>query len=130
MSKKLIYLFSFVFVLGVTAGVTNGGSLWGYYPINENDLNDYSGNEHHGIAVDGPVTVLDAERGWVVAFNNQPSLPSRINCGTDDPSAGGELSVSVWIKWDGLNGNWQGMAGKSFQYGQRTWIYGAMLLRQ
>ncbi len=122
MSKKLIYLFSFVLVLGVTAGVTNGRSLWAYYPINENDLNDYSGNGHHGTAVDGPVTVLDAERGWVVAFNNQPSLPSRINCGTDDPSAGGELSVSVWIKWDGLNGNWQGMAGKSLQYGQRRWI--------
>ncbi|MFB0552395.1 MAG: LamG domain-containing protein [Phycisphaerae bacterium] len=123
MSKKLIFLFSFVLVLGVAAGVTNGGSLWGYYPINENDLNDYSGNDHHGTAVDGPVTVLDAERGWVVAFNDQPSLPSRINCGTDDPSAGGELSVSVWIKWDGLNGNWQGMAGKSFQYGQRRWIF-------
>jgi len=123
MSKKLIYLVSCVLVLGVSAGVANGGSLWGYYPINENDLNDYSGNGHHGTAVDGPVTVLDAERGWVVAFNDQPSLPSRINCGTDDPSAGGELSVSVWIKWDGLNGNWQGMAGKSLQYGQRRWIF-------
>jgi len=123
MSKKLIYLFSFVLVLGVTAGVTNGGSLWGYFPINENDLNDYSGNGNHGTAVDGPVTVLDAERGWVVAFNDQPSLPSRINCGTDDPSAGGELSVSIWIKWDGLNGNWQGMAGKSFQYEDRRWIF-------
>jgi len=123
MSKKLIYLVSFVLVLGVTAGVTNGGSLWGYYPINENDLNDYSGNGHHGTAVDGPVTILDAERGWVVAFNDQPSLPSRINCGTDDPSAGGELSVSIWIKWDGLNGNWQGMAGKSFQYEDRRWIF-------
>jgi len=123
MSKNLIYLFSFVLVLGVTAGVTNGGSLWGYFPINENDLNDYSGNGNHGTAVDGPVTVLDAERGWVVAFNDQPNLPSRINCGTDDPSASGELSVSIWIKWDGLNGNWQGMAGKSFQYEDRRWIF-------
>ncbi len=123
MSKKLIYLVSFVLVLGVTTTVTNGGSLWGYYPINENDLNDYSGNNHHGTAVDGPVTVFDSERdGWVVAFNDQPSKPSRINCGTDDPSAGGELSVSTWIKWEGLNGFWQGIAGKSFQYGQRRWI--------
>ncbi|MFZ2146015.1 MAG: LamG domain-containing protein, partial [Sedimentisphaerales bacterium] len=123
MSKKLIYLFSFVLVLGAATGVTNGGSLWGYYPINENDLNDYSGNGHHGTAVDDPVTVLDAERGWVVAFNDQPSKPSRINCGTDDPSAGDELSVSAWIKWDGLNGNWQGMAGKSFMYEDRRWIF-------
>jgi hypothetical protein len=122
MCRKLTYLFSFVLVLGVTAGAANGGSLWGYYPINENDLKDYSGNDHHGTAVDGPVTVLDSERGWVVSFNDQPNQPSRINCGTDDPSAGGELSVSVWIKWDGLNGNWQGMAGKSFEYGQRRWI--------
>jgi len=123
MAKKVIYLFSLVLVLGVTAGVTNGGSLWGYYPINENDFDDYSGNNHHGTAVDGPVTVLDSERGWVVAFNDQPSKPSRINCGTDDPSAGGEVSVSAWIKWDGMNGNWQGIAGKSFQYEDRRWIF-------
>ncbi|MHC4587237.1 MAG: LamG domain-containing protein, partial [Planctomycetota bacterium] len=122
MYKKLIYLLSFVFLLGVTTSVTNGASLWGYYPINENDLNDHSGNNHHGIAVDGAVTVFDSERGWVVSFKDQPSQPSRINCGTDDPSADGQLSVSVWIKWDGMNGNWQGMAGKSFQYGQRRWI--------
>jgi hypothetical protein len=123
MYKQLSYLFSFVLVLGVTAGAANGGSLWGYYPINENDLKDYSGNDHHGTAVDGAVTVLDSERGWVVSFKDQPNQPSRINCGTDDPSTGGELSVSIWIKWDGLNGNWQGMAGKSFQYGQRRWIF-------
>ncbi len=123
MCNKLIYSLLFVLLTGVFTGVTNGASLWGYYPINENDLNDYSGNDRHGIAVDGPVTVFDSERGWVVSFKEQPSLPSRINCGTDDPSAGGQLSVSVWIKWDGLNGNWQGMAGKSLQYGQRRWIF-------
>ena len=123
MRNKLTYLLSFVVLFAVITGIAEGASLWGYYPINENDLNDYSGNDHHGIAVDGPVTVFDSERGWVVSFKEQPSLPSRVNCGTDDPSAGDQLSVSVWIKWDGLNGNWQGMAGKSFQYGQRRWIF-------
>jgi len=103
--------------------VTNGGSLWGYYPINENDFEDYSGNNHHGTPVDGVVTVSDFQRGWVASFNAEPSKPSRILCGTDDPSADGNLSISVWVQWEGLNGNWQGMAGKSFQYGQRRWIF-------
>jgi hypothetical protein len=123
MPKKLICLVSVVLVLGVTAGVANGGGLWGYYPINENGFDDYSGNGHHGTAVDGAATVLDADRGWVAAFNVQPALPSRVECGTDDPSEDGELSVSAWIKWEGLNGNWQGIAGKSFEYGQRRWIF-------
>jgi hypothetical protein len=98
-------------------------TLWAYYPIHENDFNDYSGNKHHGTPVDGATTVLDLQRGWVASFNDQPEKPSRVLCGIDDPSAGGELTVSVWLWWDGTNGNWQGMAGKSFEYGQRRWIF-------
>jgi len=123
MCKRFIYLTSFMVMLVGVTGVTNGGSLWGYYPINENDFDDYSGNNHHGTPVDGAATVSDAQRGWVATFNDVPSKPSRVNCGTDDPSADGVLSVSAWVKWEGLNGNWQGMAGKSFQYGQRRWIF-------
>jgi hypothetical protein len=123
MSGKLVFLISFVFALSVSAGITCGATLWAYYPINQNDFDDYSGNGHHGRPMDGATTVLDSERGWVASFNAQPSLPSRVNCGAEDPSAGGELSVSAWIKWNGLNGNWQGIAGKSLQYGQRRWIF-------
>jgi len=123
MSGKLIFLFSFVFALSVVVSATYGATLWGYYPINENDFDDYSGNEHHGTPVDGPATIFDSERGWVASFNYKPSLPSRVNCGAVDPSVGGELSVSAWVKWNGLNGNWQGMAGKSFAYEDRRWIF-------
>lgn len=123
MYTKLSYLVCFVLALGVTAGVVNGGGLWGRYPINENDFNDYSGNSHHGTVIDGAATVLDTDRGWVAAFNIQPALPSRIICGTDDPSADGEVSVSAWIKWEGMNGNWQAVAGKSYDYYDRRWIF-------
>jgi hypothetical protein len=123
MSKRLIYLVVFVLVLGLTVGPTSGASLWGYYPINENDFTDHSGSNHHGTPLDGAMTVSDFERGWVASFNAEPAKPSRVICGTDDPSAGDTLSVSAWIKWEGLNGFWQGMAGKSLQYGQRRWIF-------
>jgi hypothetical protein len=123
MSGKLVFVISFTFALSVSVSVTCGATLWAYYPINENDFDDYSGNGHHGRPVDGATTVFDSERGWVASFNAQPSLPSRVNCGAEDPSAGDELSVSAWIKWSGLNGNWQGIAGKSLQYGQRRWIF-------
>ncbi|MBN2313240.1 MAG: hypothetical protein JXM79_04880, partial [Sedimentisphaerales bacterium] len=123
MCKRLFCLISLSVIFAGLTRVTNGGSLWGYYPINENDFEDYSGNNHHGTPVDGVVTVSDSQRGWVASFNAEPSRPSRILCGTDDPSVDGNLSISVWVQWEGLNGNWQGMAGKSFQYGQRRWIF-------
>ena len=123
MSGKLIFLVSFVFALSVAASMTYGATLWGYYPINENDFDDYSGNGHHGTPVDGPATIFNSERGWVASFNYQPSLPSRVNCGAEDPSAGGQLSVSAWVKWDGINGNWQAIAGKSFAFEDRRWIF-------
>jgi len=123
MGRRFISLISFIVMLAGVTGVTIGGSLWGYYPINENDFDDYSGNNHHGTPIDGVVTVPDTQRGWVASFNAEPGKPSRVLCGTDDPSAGGILSVSAWIKWEGLNGFWQGMAGKSLQYGQRRWIF-------
>ena len=109
-------------VVCVAAPVAQGQTLWGYYPINENDFKDYSGNGHNGTPVDGAVTVADPERGWVASFNKEPAKPSRVNCGTNDPSAGGQLTVSAWLYWRGLNGNWQGIAGKSFSYTDRRWV--------
>jgi hypothetical protein len=36
-----------------------------------------------------------------------------VDLGTWDPSAGtGHLSVSLWAKWNGLSGEWQGLIGK------------------
>jgi hypothetical protein len=120
---KVTVLVWFTLVLCIGAPVAHGQTLWAYYPINQNDFKDYSGNNHHGTPVDGAVTVADPERGWVVSFKKDPSKPSRINCGTSDPSAGGQLTVSTWLYWRGINGNWQGMAGKSFSYTDRRWIF-------
>jgi hypothetical protein len=100
-----------------------GQVLWGYYPFGENDFTDHSGNNHHGTPVDGAATVRDQVQGWVAAFNIEPEKPSRINCGTNDPSAGGQLTVAAWLLWHGTNGNWQGIAGKSFSYDDRRWIF-------
>ncbi len=122
MSKQAVLLLCLGLLLCVGTQVTQGQTLWGYYPIHENDLKDYSGNEHHGTAVDGAATVLDGEREWVLALNQEPEKPSRVNCGTDDPAAGGQLTVSAWVYWQGGNGNWQGIAGKSFSYDDRSWI--------
>ena len=122
MSRKAALLLWIVLVLCVGAQTACAQTLWAYYPFHENDFKDYSGNDHHGTPVDGPVTVLNSERGWVASFNAEPSKPSRINCGTDDPAAGGELTVSAWVYWQGQNGNWQGIAGKSWSYDDRSWI--------
>jgi len=119
---KAAVLVGLVLATCIIAPVAHGQTLWGYYPINENDFKDYSGNNHHGTPVDGAVTVADPARGWVASFNAEPAKPSRINCGTDDPSANGQLTVSVWIYWRGINGNWQGIAGKSFSYDDRRWV--------
>jgi hypothetical protein len=122
MSKKVALPLWVALLLCVGVPVARGQSLWGYYPIKENDFNDYSGNNHHGTPVDGAVTVMNPERGWVASFNQEPEKPSRVNCGTDDPSAGGELTVSLWLYWQGTNDNWQGIAGKSFSFEDRRWI--------
>jgi hypothetical protein len=109
-------------VIGMAAPAAHGQTLWAYYPIHENDFTDHSGNGHNGTPVDGATTVADPVRGWVASFNQEPEKPSRVNCGADDPSAGGQLTVSVWLYWRGANGNWQGIAGKSFSYTDRRWI--------
>ena len=122
MSGKRVAALCVLLVVCLAGPAVRGQVLWGYYPIEENDLKDHSGNNHNGTAVDGAVTVKDPVRGWVAAFNVEPAKPSRINLGIDDPSAGGQLTLAAWLLWNGANGNWQGIAGKSFSYDDRRWI--------
>lgn len=109
-------------IIGLLGSAAWGQVLWGYYPIRENDLSDQSGNRHHGTALDGAKLVYDSLQGWVIAFDAEPAKPSRMICGAEDPSAGGQLTVAAWMLWRGPNGNWQGVAGKSFSYDDRRWI--------
>jgi len=122
MRREAVLLIGLGLAFCAYAPTAQGLSPWAYYPINEDDFSDHSGHGHHGTAVDGSAAVLDEVRGWVAAFNVQPAKPSRVLCGTEDPSAGGQLSVGVWIRWEGTNGQWQGIAGKSFSYSDRRWI--------
>ena len=123
MCNRAVLFVGVVLAASASAWAAPDLALWGYFPIGEDDFTDHSGNGHHGTPVDGPATVFDAERGWVAAFNDQPSAMSRVLCGTDDPSDGGALSVAAWVYWEGINGYWQAIAGKSFGYEDRKWIF-------
>ncbi len=121
MGKQVVLLWA-VLVLCISVPVARGQVLWGYYPINENDVKDYSGNGHDATLVDGAATVRDPERAWVLSFKEDPAKPSRANCGTNDPAAGGQLTVAAWLYWQGPNTYWQGIAGKSFSFDDRHWV--------
>jgi hypothetical protein len=121
MSRTVVLLWA-VLVLCISVPVARSQVLWGYYPINENDVKDYSGNGHDATLVDGAAVVRDPERGWVLSFKEDPAQPSRATCGTEDPAAGGQLTVAAWLYWQGPNTYWQGIAGKSFSFDDRHWV--------
>jgi len=123
MSQTRVAVLCSLLVVCLLGPAARGQVLWGYYPIKEGDFKDYTGNKHDGTPVDGAATVSDPVQGWVAAFDVEPAKPSRVNCGTNDPSAGGQLTVAAWLLWRGTNGNWQGIAGKSFSFNDRRWIF-------
>jgi len=82
MSKKLIYLVSFVLVLGIvltSAANAADPNLVGWWRFNEGSgttATDSSGNERHGVLVDNPVWV-DGVHGSALEFeaNNHVAVP-------------------------------------------------------
>jgi hypothetical protein len=92
----------------------NPGSagLWGYYPLN-GDVLDYSSNGHDGTLVGEP-NVIDGPPGYGAALEFSPAGgDDYVDLGTLDPSADtGQLSVSLWLNWNGISGEWQGLIGK------------------
>jgi hypothetical protein len=124
MKRKAILWAGLILVVCVAAQGAQWPDLWAYYPINQDDFKDYSGNGHDGTPVDGAQTQLDPARGWVATFGvtSTAGTTGRVICGTGDPSAGGQLTVCAWVKWGGSNSNWQGVAGKSDNYNARRWI--------
>jgi hypothetical protein len=76
----------------------------------ENNTNDSSGHGHNGVAVGDPEYVTGVE-GLAMAFDGSGS--QYVDLGTYDPSAGtGQMTVSLWAKWQGLSGKYQGLIGK------------------
>jgi hypothetical protein len=116
MGNKLAYFTSLALVLGFTAHEALG-DLVAYYPMNEGTgrvVKDASGNGHDGEAQADPAWV-DGQTGYGKAlyFDGTEPAPAWVNCGTWDPSdETGELGVACWIKWDGTNGQWQGIVAK------------------
>ncbi|MCF7972880.1 MAG: LamG domain-containing protein, partial [Phycisphaerae bacterium] len=85
----------------------------------ENNTQDVSGNGHDGVAVGDPVYVTGTE-GMGLLFNGSSQY---VDLGSYDPSEGtGQLSVSLWAKWQGLNGGYQGLIGK-----RDTWAVNEMM---
>ena len=92
-------------------GVVDPGDsgLVAYYAL-EGDVEDGSGNGHHGTAVGDPVYV-PGQVGLGLHFDGTGA--QYVDLGTLNPSAAtGQLSVSLWANWDGLSGEYQGLIGK------------------
>ncbi len=116
MRVKLSFIISFVLFLSLAVNITLGDMV-AYYPMDEGSgltVKDFSGYGHDGTAAAEPNWVDSAPNfGKAIYFDGTDPAPYWINCGTWNPSEEtGELTVACWIKWDGINGNWQGIVGK------------------
>ena len=60
---KVTVLLWLVLAMCIGAPMAHGQDLWGYYPINQDDFKDYSGNGHDGTPTDGAAVVAERERG-------------------------------------------------------------------
>ncbi len=92
-------------------GLSDPGAsgLVAYYALEEN-VEDSSGNENHGTVVGGPVYV-EGQVGSALEFDGTGA--QYVDLGTLNPSAAtGQLSLSLWVHWNGLNGQYQGLIGK------------------
>jgi hypothetical protein len=93
---------------GRTAPYTNG--LVAYYPLSHN-TEDASGNGHHGV-VKGAPAYVDGPAGYGTAMRFRRG-GNYVDLGTFNPSVGtGKITVALWAKWEGLNGEYQGLIGK------------------
>lgn len=83
----------------------------------EGNLEDSSGNGHHGVFVgnpDLPAKYVAGPTGFGLGllFDGTGGHQA-VECGTFDPSAAtGRLTVAMWAKWDGPSDQWQGLMGK------------------
>jgi hypothetical protein len=101
--------------------------LVSYYAM-EGNAKDSSGNGFDGTIVGDanfPISFVNGPTG----FGKAMSFMGVANCqyvalGTGNPSAAtGQLSVSLWAKWGGLNDGWQGLIGKRVSWGLDTMMW-------
>jgi hypothetical protein len=94
-----------------TATAPNDAKLVAHYTLdgNFNDSSSYTGLQN-GDPRNGAAIISDPVRGQVAHFDG---VDDYVDCGTFSPSAAtGKLSITVWMKWAGPNGGWQGVIGK------------------
>ncbi len=106
-------------VIGQPAAADINDGLVGYWPFEGGSYEDFSGNEHHGIQNGSPVLV-EGKVGDALHFTGG----QRVTVGTWDPAEGtGQMSLSVWVKWDGLTGGYMGVMAKrdGWADGQVRW---------
>jgi hypothetical protein len=76
----------------------------------ENNASDVSGNGHDGVAMGDPVYIQGYD-GIGLLFDGTGS--QYVDAGHYNPSDGtGQLSVSLWARWQGLTSFYQGLIGK------------------
>jgi hypothetical protein len=90
--------------------------LVAYYKLEGNML-DSSGNGHDGTLAGDPnfpVAYVNGPTGFGKAMLFEGTSGHQyVDIGTFNPSAAtGQLTVTLWAKWDGLTTAWQGMIGK------------------
>ena len=93
----------------------------------ENSADDASGNAVHGTAVGDPVYV-EGPAGYGAALEFDGTGNQYVSLGTFNPSDGtGQLSVSLWTRWNGLNEQYQDLIAKrdSWAADNMMWRLGA-----
>ncbi|MFZ2148636.1 MAG: LamG-like jellyroll fold domain-containing protein, partial [Sedimentisphaerales bacterium] len=125
MCKKLIYLFSFVLVLGMVLTSVAKADLVGWWRFNEGSgdtASDSSGNGHDGTLNGNPEWAIGPPGfGGAIAFH--PDKCTGIDCGIFDPTNGtGQFTVALWAFWDGT-GTYQHFITKSAAWGADTMMF-------
>ncbi|MHC4487235.1 MAG: LamG-like jellyroll fold domain-containing protein [Planctomycetota bacterium] len=96
MSKKLIYLFSFVLVMAVVSDAS--ADLVGYWKLDEGTgttVADSSGAGHNGVFAEGTPEWVEGKFGKALKFNgsNKVEIPDHPDFHLEDA-----VSMAVWIK--------------------------------
>jgi tetratricopeptide (TPR) repeat protein len=90
--------------------------LVAYYPFDEGSgatVNDASGNGHNG-SVSRNVSWINSKSGYGKAmYFKGVNATGHVDCRTWNPSElTGQLSIALWIRWDGRGGTWQAPISK------------------
>ncbi len=95
----------------------------------DGDLKDSSGNGHDGTLAGDPnfpakYVAGPTGHGQAMLFDGTDNH-QYVSIGTFNPSAAtGQLSLSLWAKWDGASSSWQGLMGKR---GTGDWVASIMM---